>query len=397
MKKEHHILKNALENAWGKKVVYSKDCNALSEDIYQKINVKISSQTLRRAFEFIKDGVTISKTTLHYLANYCGYDNFDELVTQNTGQLALIDYKDLKYIKLFYSITPIQSQEDDNYHNASKNISQILYKKPELLNYISTYLSQSKAGQIYFFERFPFIDKLATSYQLHIKKYLKEKVNAEAQLYGNCLLYIGYALANQDERSEVLKKINEIPLNSDIHPFPLGRKFACNILEHYLNGNEEKLEYWIKLSLSEANTISKRSKEYNNFPYFQFILSDVFNLIERPNEANEVISICELDYKRIPDFNLDDGYLEALDLVKAINLVQLGKNKDAKRILARSKSTEILFIMHDYFHIQRLVVELNFVKSESSLKYKKMHQEVCRLIHQTGFNFFKRKIKNYSE
>ena len=101
--------------------------------------------------------------------------------------------------------------------------------------------------------------------------------------------------------------------------------------------------------------------------------------------------------KRIPDFNLDDGYLEALDLVKAINLVQLGKNKDAKRILARSKSTEILFIMHDYFHIQRLVVELNFVKSESSLKYKKMHQEVCRLIKQTGFYFFKRKIKNYSE
>jgi hypothetical protein len=183
LKKEHQILKNTLENTWGQKIVYSKDCNDLADDIYQKIRVKISSQTLRRAFEFIKDGVTISKTTLHYLANYCGYNNFDELLAKNTGQIALIDDKDLKYIKLFYSITPIQSQEDDNYHNASKNISQILYKKPELLNYISTYLSQSKAAQIYFFERFPFIDKLATTYQLHIKKYLKEKVNAEAQLF----------------------------------------------------------------------------------------------------------------------------------------------------------------------------------------------------------------------
>jgi len=392
--KEYQILIKCLENTWGQKILYSKDCNALSDDIYHKIHVKISSQTLRRVFGFIVDGVQISKSTLRYLANYSGYENYEDLMVQSSENLKPIDSSDVKYIKLFYSINPIKSHQDENYHNASKNIAKILYKKPEILQYASTYLSQSTAAQIYSFERFPFIDKLATGYQLHLKKYLREKSNPEAQLFGNCLLYTGYALSNNSsKRTEILRKLNEIPLHADIHPFPLGRKFACNILESYLNGEQQELENWIKLSVLEAATISKRKNEYNNFPYFQFILSDVLNLIERPVEAGEIINICELDYKRVPGFNLDEGYLEALDLVKAINLFQQGKLKDAKRILARLESTDILFIMHDYFLIQRLIVQLRFIKSEKSLKYKKMLNEVKQLIEKTGFYFFKAKLK----
>lgn len=396
MKKENLALINCIEKTWCRKVVYSKDCNALSDDIYQKISIKISSQTLRRVFGFIKDGVQTSKTTLNLLANYVGYERLEDLIEQYTEDSKFIDPKDVQYIKLFYGITPFKTMDDDNYHNSSKNISKILYDKPELLSHISTFLSQNKAAQVYFFERFPFIDKLSNGYEVHIKKYLNEKVDAEAQLFGNCLLYMGYALANKDKRSEVLHKINEISINDDIHPFPIGRKFACNIFEHFLNGNQEKLDYWIKESLIVANTISSRRKEYNNFPFFQFILADVLNLVERPHEASEIITICELDYKRVTDFNLDNGYLEALDLIKAINLVQQGKINNAKRILARSNSKDILFIMNDYFLIQRLLVELSLIKSQKSTKYQKMQQEIIRLIDQTGFYFFKTKFKYLS-
>ncbi len=393
MKKKQHILKNCLENTFGKKIIYSKECNALSDDIYRKIHIKISSQTLRRLFGFIEDGVQISNSTLGYLANYVGYDTYDEFTTQNKEVENFIDPKDVSYIKLFYSITPIKSQQDENYHNASKNIAQILYQKPELLQHTSTFLSQNTAAQIYFFERFPFIDKLSSGYALHLKKYLTEKLNPEAQVFGNCLIYMGYALSNNNKRTKVLQTLNAIPSNSDLHPFPLGRKYACNILEHYLNDSKEELEQWIKMALIEATTISKRRKEYKNFPYFQFIISDILNLIERPTEAKRVLNICELDYKRVPGFNLDEGYLEALDLVKAINLVQQGKNKDAKRILARSTNTDILFIMHDYFLIQRLLIELALVKSSKSLKYKKMYKEINGLINKTRFYFFKDKLK----
>ena len=373
--------------------MYSKDCIELSEDIYKKIQVKISFQTLRRLFGFIKDGVKISNTSLHYLSVYCGYENFENFKDDYQKPTELVDDKDIKYIKLFFSIKTSSSQQDENYHNASKNIALLLFKNKALLNATSTFLSKNTTAQIYFFERFPFIDELSSGYALHLKKYLNEKKNAEAQLFGNCLLYFGYALSKNPLRSKIITIINSIELDPTTHPFPLGRKYACNILENYLNKNTTELEHWIELSVQEAININKRKNEFNNFPYFQFILSDVFNLIDRPNEAKEMIEICELDYNRVPDFTLDNGYLEALDLVKAIHLVKLNKPADSKRILNRLKSTDIVFIMHDYFLIQRLIVELQLIQSKDSKKYQKMYTEVNSLIEKRKFYFFRDKLK----
>jgi hypothetical protein len=374
--------------------MYSKDCIELSEDIYKKIQVKISFQTLRRLFGFIKDGVKISNTSLHYLSLYCGYESFENFKDDYQKPIELVDDKDIKYIKLFFSIKTSSSQQDENYHNASKNIALLLFKNKALLNATSTFLSKNTTAQIYFFERFPFIDELSSGYALHLKKYLNEKKNAEAQLFGNCLLYFGYALSNNPLRSKIITIINSIELDPTTHPFPLGRKYACNILENYLNKNTTELERWIGLSIKEAININKRKNEFNNFPYFQFILSDVFNLIDRPNEAKEMIEICELDYKRVPDFTLDNGYLEALDLIKAINLVKLNKTADAKRILNRIKSTDIVFIMHDYFLIQRLLIELQLIKLKDSKKHEKLFLEIKSLIDKRKFYFFIDKLNS---
>jgi hypothetical protein len=387
-------IKDSIENSFGKKIMYSKDCIELSEDIYKKIQVKISFQTLRRLFGFIKDGVKISNTSLHYLSLYCGYESFENFKDDYQKPIELVDDKDIKYIKLFFSIKTSSSQQDENYHNASKNIALLLFKNKALLNATSTFLSKNTTAQIYFFERFPFIDELSSGYALHLKKYLNEKKNAEAQLFGNCLLYFGYALSNNPLRSKIITIINSIELDPTTHPFPLGRKYACNILENYLNKNTTELERWIGLSIKEAININKRKNEFNNFPYFQFILSDVFNLIDRPNEAKEMIEICELDYKRVPDFTLDNGYLEALDLIKAINLVKLNKTADAKRILNRIKSTDIVFIMHDYFLIQRLLIELQLIKLKDSKKHEKLFLEIKSLIDKRKFYFFIDKLNS---
>jgi hypothetical protein len=387
-------IKDSIETSFGKKIMYSKDCIELSEDIYKKIQVKISFQTLRRLFGFIKDGVKISNTSLHYLSLYCGYESFENFKDDYQKPIELVDDKDIKYIKLFFSIKTSSSQQDENYHNASKNIALLLFKNKALLNATSTFLSKNTTAQIYFFERFPFIDELSSGYALHLKKYLNEKKNAEAQLFGNCLLYFGYALSNNPLRSKIITIINSIELDPTTHPFPLGRKYACNILENYLNKNTTELERWIGLSIKEAININKRKNEFNNFPYFQFILSDVFNLIDRPNEAKEMIEICELDYKRVPDFTLDNGYLEALDLIKAINLVKLNKTADAKRILNRIKSTDIVFIMHDYFLIQRLLIELQLIKLKDSKKHEKLFLEIKSLIDKRKFYFFIDKLNS---
>ncbi len=388
MKNNYKDLVESIQKTFGSRILYSKDCLLLSDDIYDNIQVRISAQTLRRLMNFIHDGVKISNTSLNYLSTYCGYDNYNDFIGLYNGNNVLVDSKDIKYIKLFFSINPKNSETDENYHNVSKNIAKLLLRDNDLLSSTSTFLAKNKSAQIYFFERFPFIDGLSSGYSIHLSKYLKEKNNYESQLFGMSLLYFGYAMSNNSKRSDVLKLINAIPEEQIYHPFPLARKFASNILEHYLNQNEFELEKWINLSIKEASNISKWKREYINFPYFQFILADVLNLIERPQEASEVLEICELDYKRLPDFSLDEGYIEALDLIKAINLFQLGKVSESKRILKRINSKDIIFIMHDYLQIQRLKIELKMIKTKSSKKYQLKETELNRLINKTKFYFF---------
>lgn len=388
MKNNYFQLIKSIENTLGDKILYSKDCIYLSEDIFDKIQIKISAQTLRRFYGFIDDGVQISNSTLNYLAAYCGYENYKDFIKLYNDNTKIVDSKDIKYIKLFYSINPKNPSLDENYHNASKNIAKLLLRDNDLLNSTSTFLAKNKSAQIFFYERFPFIDGLSSGYSIHLSKYLKEKNNYESQLFGMSLLYFGYAMSNNSKRSDVLKLINAIPEEQIYHPFPLARKFASNILEHYLNQNEFELEKWINLSIKEASNISKWKREFINFPYFQFIIADVFNLIERPVEAEEILKICELDYKRLPDFSLDEGYIEALDLIKAINFFQLGKVSESKRILNRIHSKDIIFIMHDYFQIQRLMIELKMIKTKSSKKYQLKETELNRLINKTKFYFF---------
>jgi len=393
LKNNYIDLVECVQKTLGSRILYSKDCILLSDDIYYKIQVRISAQTLRRFMNFIVDGVKISNTSLNYLSVYCGYENYQDFLELYIRNNNNVDSKEIKFIKLFFSINPKSSETDENYHNASKNIAKLLFSNEDLLNSTSTFLSKNKAAQIFFFERFPFIDAISSGYSMHLTKYIKEKKNFEAQLFGNSLLYLGLALSNNSQSSLFLNKINAIPDNLIFHPFPLARKYASNILDNYLTNNSVELEKWILLSINEASN-DRWKKEFIYFPFFQFILADIFNLIERPIESEIMLQICELDYKRLPGFSLDEGYIEALDLIKAINLFQLGKLNDAKRILKRNKSKDIVFIMHDYFLIQRLLVEINFIQSKESTKYKKMYAEIIHLINKTKFYFFNNKLNN---
>lgn len=393
MKNNYTALVDCIQKTFGSTILYSKDCLLLSEDIFNKIQIRISAQTLRRLMNFINDGVNISNTSLNHLSVYCGYENYLDFTKLNNDNKKTVDSKEVKHIKLFYSIHVKTNGFDDNYHNASKNISKLLLANDSLLAKTSTFLSKNPASQVYFFERFPFIDRLSSGYNFHLKKYLYEKKSGEAQLFGNCLLYLGYALANNSKRHKQIALINEIEIDEKIHPFPLARKYACNLIEHYLNQNKTELNHWITISIKESNKINKTKKEYLNFPYFQFIIADTFNLIERPIEAAEILKICELDYKRIPDSTLDEGYIEALDLIKAINLFYLGKKSDCKRILNRLQAKDIIFIMHDYFQIQRLIVEINLFKNtHTGIKIQKKQNQLNALIKKTNFTFFNKSL-----
>ena len=70
-------LKVTVEKEIGYKIRYAKNCDSLSEYIFEKTNYKVSSSTLKRFWEIIKSKYNPSKYTLNTLSVLVGYSSWE--------------------------------------------------------------------------------------------------------------------------------------------------------------------------------------------------------------------------------------------------------------------------------------------------------------------------------
>lgn len=375
---------------YGRSVLYSSECDDLSVHIFEITGQRISAQTLRRILGFIKSDVKQSLRTLNTLSNYCGYKDYSELMLSKKSAQKEKENSVIDLIKKFYQIEHLDIN-DFSYHSASGNFAKVILKSQRIATELQSFLSKDKVAQIYFFERFPYIDGVSNSYRNLIRLYLQEKKEPSAQMFGYCLLHLGSILTlNKKESRSTLNKINSIGFQNDFHPFLKGRFIMENLLEAYLNKDTESIHRYTKLAF-ELEKKEKRGKENGViFPYYQYILADAFNLIEDYSSSNKMISICELDYNRIAVGKIASGYYEALDHIKAINLAYLGRIEDSNRILNRIRPTDVIFIQHEYFLIQRHIAEL---LNCTAKRKKKVLEKLEVMIENTNFQFFRSRIK----
>src|SRR5688572_19204378 len=79
-------LRAEIESSFGRKVVSSRDCLQMVDDIYQKTGYTINVNTLRRFFGLVKTVYKASPSTLTILLKYCGFSSLDELENINSSQ-----------------------------------------------------------------------------------------------------------------------------------------------------------------------------------------------------------------------------------------------------------------------------------------------------------------------
>lgn len=70
-------IRSKIESVFGKEIRYPLDCEALSRDIEQKCNERVSASTLKRFFGFVA-GTEPRTYTLDVIAKYIGLKNWDE-------------------------------------------------------------------------------------------------------------------------------------------------------------------------------------------------------------------------------------------------------------------------------------------------------------------------------
>jgi N-acetylneuraminic acid mutarotase len=79
-------IKSKIEQKFGQKIRYSKDCENLALHISSYVGANISSSTVKRLFGFVKTTSKPNKYTLDIIACYLNMSNWEELMNESTIQ-----------------------------------------------------------------------------------------------------------------------------------------------------------------------------------------------------------------------------------------------------------------------------------------------------------------------
>jgi|GEM_PF-1015889 len=387
-------LRQEIRYRFGRQLAFATQCNELSLHIASSIHKNISPQTLRRVLGFIHDQTTPSETTLHYLANYCGFSSMQALIDSGIGNSSYNPHIDDRalLIEQFYTIE-LSGDYDFNYQKACGNIARIILADEELQMRLSGFLCRSKQAQIYFFERHPYIDGLSGNYRKLIQQYIQEKKNPEAQLFSYSLLHLGSFLANRiREADSLFEKVNNIEANKSIHPFVQARVAMTGLLQAFATQNKVQYTYWKEQMIAGEMRQPRDASLRAYFPFFQLIAAEAFNLTNDYDESLRMCEIADSDYRATSNSPIEEGYYTHLKLNRSIALAYTGKESEARILLKELKSKEFPFIMQKYCLIQQKLLELHLTNQDSLKKRPSLITEVKQLISETSFTFFLSKI-----
>lgn len=379
------LLKNEIEETFGKKICTAGDCLLLSEEIYFKVSIKVNSNTLRRFFGLVKSDFLPSSTTLEILSKYCGFSTFDELIKlkSSTGKISdQNNYNEsvLNYLISLFKNAPVNKDSEKTFLCIVKHTIHFLQRHPQLIDKFQRAVSKTRNGQKFYFEQFVNIDHLNSFYGNGLSYYVIEKNTPEAQIFGHSLLCLKHYLSKN--ASGVKKHYEEVikhQLKKISHPILFGRFFATQLLYAEMYGLPiETIQY----EAQHAHAIiKKRGDDCKFFPYFEYIVSPVLLLIGQPEEALCYVNYSLSNYPK-EHLSIEPGLYQTLDLIKALTLAMAGRKKEAEKLfqyihpsrfyLMTKKTNTIMYLLlgqylnkHDIHSDQQLtalVSETGFTK-----------------------------------
>ena len=374
-------LKHEVEETFGRRIISSRDCIQLSEDIYFKAGDLINPNTLRRLYGLVKADYPASTSTLSLLAKYCGFSSLDDINNSKVNQESETD-KDydniLNYLVSLFKSTHVKDANDETYLSLVKHTVAFIEKNQNIADKFQRQISKTKNGQEYYFELFVNIDRLNSYYGEGLRYYLNERIKVEAQVFGYSLLCMRSWL-NSDNNG--IKKLFEVikkqKLSKTVHPFVSARYLAAHLYFAELNGLNTDAILREGLQIHSSTEIIDDTGR--NFPFFEYLFALPLLLTKHYQEAlyytDHAIKNYSVSYQ-----NLDKEYFKTLELIHALALIKCGNRKDAELVYNNLRPSQFYFLNRKFNTILYLMLGNFFNK-----RNKKTEEQLEELIQDTGF------------
>lgn len=358
-------LRELVVKEFGCPIRSRSNCDQLSERIEEKTNQRLSVNTLRRFFSVTKSMTRPSEETLNIISRYCGFSGISELQNtaykksypsdlnidsanrlfectgdcpeyyQNLSWLVRLSFRDNNYVFLkdFFALnafTKINDHPSKELKSLIQGFGAEMRSNPKMYNYLIDHYASNRFSRIEYFEWFVDYDFLIPQHFKGIELYVKNQKSEEDRLFGYCLLFLKAFLLRDLRTCEgLIVRINSIDTQPTLHPFPLGRKMACNILfEKFSRGKVSK--ELLQEVFAVEKLLSKSGLMGRSIPGYHVFVAEAFCWAGYYDEA---ISICRLAFNSYSfEINHNNGwFLNAIWMNYANALIETSKADQAKR------------------------------------------------------------------
>lgn len=372
------VIKVEIENVFGRKIISSRDCIHLSDEVFNKTRYRLNPNTLRRFFGVVKSKYPPSRATLNILCSYCGFRSIDELMVLKAHAKSDSDCIQaesmLHYLVTLFNELPVADDRDRIFYTMVKHTILFLNGNVMLIEKFQRLIVKTKNGNKYYFERFVNIDSLDAYYGDGLRYYLTESETPEAQIFGHTLLVFRYWLTQNDQKlewhyHEVMKHRPGKSAQPYIHAF-----YLTSVLFHgHVHG------------LSPAAIITEINHYHSTSvsdPLVSFAYESIVGqaLILTGN-YEEGLFYTNYQLRKLNDRGKTEEYiLQSIYLFNTIALYKMDDVSNAARILRKIKPSQFHFLTTKY---QTILYGLLMDKIKR--KVTEYQDQADALIKQTGF------------
>jgi len=346
------ILKNEILKKAEWVLRRSIDCDVLADLVSRETKVYINGITFKRLFGFTKYPFNPSIQTLDILSRYIGYFNWSAFEQSCLGT-KIISTTEFEIYSSFYDMDAINQIEphEGAFQSVSRKIAQRFREDPKTLIRNIDVLMLKSHFQVFFVEHFPDYDNLCNYYFKVYESYLKHNHRPEAQLFGNCMLFLKSFWEMEGELCHsYIQVISKIEINNTFHPYLIGRYYASNILFHSFYGDANLAKEYFESYLIFRDSIPKGGKHFKDFPASEYIVSEALL------HCGKYVEILMLLEKVTSEFSIRmefvrKGYYRQLQLIYYIASKKLDVNSNFKVGIDRINPEDFYFISQDYFKV----------------------------------------------
>ena len=285
-------LKKELENSFGRKIVSSRDCLQMVEDIYHKTGYTINANTLRRFFGLVRTDYSASPSTLIILSKYCGFDSVDDiekLSTKNQPDEDINKEEILHYLVSLFKNLTIDERHNELIENIVQQTILFMERNPSLIDRFQREMAKIPSGRYYYYELFANMDRLNDYYGDGLRYYLRSNSSNETKIFANSMLVFRYWLTEKPFLMEKhMAEIDTITVTLNYPSHILGRFIAARL--YFANARNEPLEkILIDATKYHVAIMTKRGNTASSYPYFELAVCEALILTGLDEEGLEYI------------------------------------------------------------------------------------------------------------